>query len=95
MEKIVTTMGECEYYASIYYDFKVGHIVLGSEKTTTAYAAAVDRSLPDLYATVIVFTVRAAEYFSQPLHGISIPFQSTISYLVLTLCRESGFYFGT
>lgn len=82
MEKIIITMSECEYYASIYYDSRVGHISLGSETTTTAYAEVIDRSLPELYATVIVFSVNAAEYFNQPLHSMKIPFHPIVPYLI-------------
>ena len=86
-------MSECEYYASIYHDSSVGHISLGSEKTTIAHAKAIDQSLPELYATVIVFLVRAGEYFSQPLYSMETDFFPMSPYLIPELCTESKLYF--
>lgn len=56
-------MGVCEYFASIYYDESI--VDLGSERTTAVYAEAIKTSLPDLYATVIVFSAQITEYFSE------------------------------
>lgn len=62
-EKLISSMCICEYFASIYHDAKLSD--LGSQRTSTAYTEAIKTSLPDFYATVIVFSAQISEYFTE------------------------------
>ena len=111
VEKLVTTMMECEYYACIcwnstsyginaWWDMsKVSYVasipqpqvqLLGVSRPATPDFAALAQSLTELYANIVVYSVKAVEYFSQPFHRTKLPFCPVILERILTLRREGA-----
>jgi len=62
METILTRMAACEFYASLYTESL--HVTLNSERTTLAFEANLDSALPEFYASILVFSVKAKGYFA-------------------------------
>jgi hypothetical protein len=61
METITTKMAYCQFYASVYAESL--QITLDTDKTTSAFREGMASALPEFYAAVLVFAVKAKAYF--------------------------------
>ena len=59
-ETIVAKMATCEFYANVYAETV---IALSSDQMTCRLQQSLDTALPEFYATVLVFSVKARQYF--------------------------------
>ena len=59
-ETIVAKMAMCEFYANVYMETGVA---LSSDQMTLSLQQSLDSSLPEFYAAVLVFSVKARQYF--------------------------------
>jgi len=59
METIIEKMAECEFYASIYAES-----LQVSLSTHQATLSSSDSALPEFYAAVVVFSIKAKAYFA-------------------------------
>ena len=55
---LLEKMSICEFYSEIY-----NGVPLPSKSTTGAFRNMLDSALPELYAAVIVFSIKASTYF--------------------------------
>jgi hypothetical protein len=77
METILTKMAACEFYAGLYAESL--HVTLNSERTTLAFEESLDSALPEFYAAVLVFSVKAKGYFAPKTAGeLKFSFRSGI-----------------
>jgi len=58
---ITTKMAYCQFYATMYAESL--QITLDSNQTTTAFREGMASALPEFYAAVLVFSVKASAYF--------------------------------
>jgi len=61
MDTITMKMANCEFYANLYAESLQS--ILGSDRTTTALREGMGTALPEFYATVLVFSIKAKAYF--------------------------------
>ena len=61
MDTVVINMAESQFYASVY----VGSLQMNFEShgTTEAFRESMKSALPEFYAAVLVFSIRAKGYF--------------------------------
>jgi len=72
-ETIVAKMAICEFYANVYLEtMQTGHI-LSSDQMTCSLKRSLDSALPEFYATVLVFSVKARQYFAPSNTGAEFP----------------------
>jgi hypothetical protein len=69
METIIVKMAECEFYASIYAESL--QVTLSSHQTTLSFEESSYSALPEFYAAVVVFSVKAKAYFASTAVGES------------------------
>jgi len=62
-ETIVAKMAICEFYANVYMETMGAGIALSSDQMTHSLQQSLDSALPELYASVLVFSVKARQYF--------------------------------
>jgi hypothetical protein len=67
METIIVKMAECEFYASIYAESL--QVTLSSHQTTLSFKESSYSALPEFYAAVVVFSVKAKAYFASTTVG--------------------------
>ena len=67
METIIVKMAECEFYASIYAESL--QVTLSTHQTTLSFKESSDSALPEFYAAVVVFSVKAKAYFASTAIG--------------------------
>ena len=60
VETIVVKMAICEFYTNVYVEMG---ITLSSDQMTHSLQQSLDSALPELYAAVLVFSVKARQYF--------------------------------
>ncbi|KAF8535469.1 hypothetical protein BDD12DRAFT_892769 [Trichophaea hybrida] len=61
MDTITTKMADCEFYANLYAESL--QVTLDSDRTTAAFREGTESALPEFYAAVLVFSVKAKAYF--------------------------------
>jgi hypothetical protein len=61
METITTKMAYCQFYASVFAESL--QVMLDTDKTTDAFKEGMESALPEFYAAVLVFAVKAKAYF--------------------------------
>ena len=72
-ETIVAKMAICEFYANVYMEtMQAGH-VLSSDQMTRSLQQSLDSALPEFYAAVLVFSVKARQYFAPSNTGAEFP----------------------
>jgi len=67
METIIEKMAECEFYASIYAESL--QVTLSTHQATLSFKESSDSALPEFYAAVVVFSVKAKAYFASTAVG--------------------------
>lgn len=72
LNTIVTTMANCEFYASIYTGCL--EVSLRSEETSDRLADSLEEALPEFYAVVLVFAIKTKSYFDASSRGKSPAF---------------------
>jgi len=61
LDTITTKMAYCQFFATMYA--KSLQIALDSDETTVAFREGIESALPEFYAAVLVFSVKATAYF--------------------------------
>ncbi|KAF8542357.1 hypothetical protein BDD12DRAFT_802957 [Trichophaea hybrida] len=61
MDTITTKMADCEFYANLYAESL--QVTLDSDRTTVAFREGMGSALPEFYAAVLVFSIKAKAYF--------------------------------
>lgn len=61
METILPTMADCEVYANFYAQSL--QVKFDNDRTAEAFRTEMDLALPEFYASVLVFSIKAKEYF--------------------------------
>lgn len=59
---IIAKMALCEFYARVYLETL--KITLSAAQTTDSLEGILDLALPEFYAAVLVFSVKARQYFN-------------------------------
>jgi len=62
-ETLVAKMAICEFYANVYVEAMQMGATLCSDKMTNSLQRSLDLALPEFYAAVLVFSVKARQYF--------------------------------
>ena len=73
-ETIVAKLAICEFYANVYVETMQMGNVLSSDKMTYKLRKSLDSALPEFYAAVLVFSVKARQYFAPSNTGTDLPF---------------------
>ena len=60
---MVAKVAICEFYANVYAETLGTGITLSSDHMTRSLQQNLDSALPELYAAVLVFSVKARQYF--------------------------------
>ena len=68
-ETIVAKMAICEFYANVYVESMQIGIALSGDQMTHSLQQSLDSSLPEFYAAVLVFSVKARQYFDPSSSG--------------------------
>jgi hypothetical protein len=61
LKTIAVSMANCEFYASIFKDAL--NRQFDSPETSMAWEKQLERALPEFYASILVFSVKAKGYF--------------------------------
>jgi hypothetical protein len=67
LKTIAVSMANCEFYHSIFADTLNRRFT--SPGTTTAWEKQLETALPEFYATVLVFSIKAKGYFMPSAWG--------------------------
>ena len=62
-EIMVAEMAICQFYANVYVETMGIGITLSSDQMTKGIQQSLDSTLPELYAAVLIFSVKARQYF--------------------------------
>jgi hypothetical protein len=68
LKTIVLSMANCEFYASIFSDALNRRAM--SPKISNTWEAHLETALPEFYASIIVFSIKAKRYFASPALGM-------------------------
>lgn len=72
-ETIVAKMATCEFYGSLYLETMQLGLILSSDQMTRSLQQSLDSALPEFYAAVLVFSVKARQYFDPANTGKEPP----------------------
>jgi hypothetical protein len=67
LKTITVSMANCEFYASIFEDALNRR--LKNPETSTAWEQQLNMALPEFYAAILVFSVKAKGYFTSSAIG--------------------------
>jgi hypothetical protein len=67
LKTIAVSMANCEFYASVFADSLNRHFT--SPETSAAWGRQLQRALPEFYAAVVVFSIKAKSYFKPSTLG--------------------------
>jgi hypothetical protein len=88
LKTIAVSMANCEFYASIFKEAL--NRQFESPETSMAWEKQLERALPEFYASILVFSVKAKGYFiPSTACKISPCFLSRASILTVVSQRES------
>jgi len=62
-ETIIAKMAICEFYANVYLETTQTGFTLSNDQMTYSLQHSLDSALPEFYAAVLVFSVKARQYF--------------------------------
>ena len=68
-QTIVTKIAICEFYANVYVETMHLGPTLSSDQMTHSLQQSLDSALPEFYAAVLVFSVKARQYFDHSNTG--------------------------
>jgi hypothetical protein len=75
LKNIAMAMANCEFYASIYADAL--NVRFRGSQSSAAWAEKVEMALPQFYAAILVFAIKAKGYFTPSTRGQSSYFRDT------------------
>ena len=85
-------MAECEFYASIYAESL--QVTLSTHQATQSFKESSDSALPEFYAAVVVFSVKAKAYFASIAIGeICFLCRDIYAHLLSETCDSFGAIF--
>lgn len=67
LQNIAMAMANCEFYVSIYADAL--NVRFQGSQTSAAWAEKIEMALPQFYAAIIVFAIKAKGYFTPSTSG--------------------------